>query len=633
MGSPTKAELAAQVAALRKSLAREKAKRARSEAAASEAREQQAATAEILRVISSSPGDLQPVFEAIADSAIPLFRAWSAGVYRSESGLLRMVALRGGLPGSEEVFVEELAAQSRPMIGTPADRAVSTRTVVHALDVDTDPYSSPRFREQARRRGFRSGVWVPMRRGEDVVGVIGVTREQTGGFAPAEIALVETFADQAVIAIENARLLNELQARNASLTEALEQQTATSEILQVISRSPTDILPVFDIIAERALGLCEAEVVAVTRFDGELIHLGAIRGSSPAGVDALRHTFPMPPSAAGGAARAIRDRAIVHIPDVTTDPQYRIQDAALTAGFRALLGVPMLREGRAIGAITVGRAGAGTFSESRVQLLRTFADQAVIAIENVRLFTELGTRNTELRVALEQQTATAEILRVISSSPTDIQPVLDAVAQAATSLCDAYDAWVGPLDGDVLRVVAHHGSIATPVGDVVPAVRGTVTGRSVIERRTVHVADLREEVDEYPEGSELARRLGFRTALSVPLLREGVPIGVIHIRRAEVRPFTDKQIALLQAFADQAVIAIENVRLFTELRVALEQQTATAEILRVISSSPTDVQPVFDTIVNSAPRLCGARFCLLYRFDGERLHLVAHHQVRASSSR
>ena len=583
--------------------------------------EQQTATSELLKVIGRSTFDLEPVFETLFDNAVRLCEAERALIFRFDGQVLRFAAARNASAQVERFLDQNPIAPGRH---SASARAALERRTIHLPDVLADPEYGYGVTQVDP---FRTVLALPILRVGELLGAILVYRHEVRPFTDGQIALVETFADQAVIAIENARLLNELQARNASLTEALEQQTATSEILQAISRSPTDILPVFDIIAERALGLCEAEVVAVTRFDGELIHLGAIRGSSPAGVDALRHTFPMPPSAAGGAARAIRDRAIVHIPDVTTDPQYRIQDAALTAGFRALLGVPMLREGRAIGAITVGRAGAGTFSESRVQLLRTFADQAVIAIENVRLFTELGTRNTELRVALEQQTATAEILRVISSSPTDIQPVLDAVAQAATSLCDAYDAWVGPLDGDVLRVVAHHGSIATPVGDVVPAVRGTVTGRSVIERRTVHVADLREEVDEYPEGSELARRLGFRTALSVPLLREGVPIGVIHIRRAEVRPFTDKQIALLQAFADQAVIAIENVRLFTELRVALEQQTATAEILRVISSSPTDVQPVFDTIVNSAPRLCGARFCLLYRFDGERLHLVAHHQV------
>jgi GAF domain-containing protein/DNA-binding response OmpR family regulator/HPt (histidine-containing phosphotransfer) domain-containing protein/HAMP domain-containing protein len=422
----------------------------------------------------------------------------------------------------------------------------------------------------------------------------------------------------------------ELSAANAHLTEALEQQTATSEILRVISSSPTDLQPVFDIIAESAARLCEAEVATVTRFDGEWVHIGAIFGSSAAGIDALRQTFPMRPSGAGGAARAVRDRAIVHIPDVLLDPEYRIQETALTAGFRAILGVPMLREGRAIGAITLGRAAVGTYSDTQVQLLRTFADQAVIAIENVRLFKELEGRNRDLSEALEQQTATSEILRVISSSPTDIQPVLDTVVKSAARFCGASDAEIFQIDGDSLKVSAHHGPIPGPVGRLIPTVRGSVAGRAVLEQRAVHVADLQVEAEEFPVGSSLAREFGYRTTLVVPLLREGTAVGTINLRRAEMNPFTDKQIALLQTFADQAVIAIQNVRLFkelearnSELRVALEQQTATSEILRVISSSPTDEQPVFDAIVQSARRLCDATYGVVFLTEAGQLTLAA----------
>ena len=278
------------------------------------------------------------------------------------------------------------------------------------------------------------------------------------------------------------------------------------------------------------------------------------------------------------------------------------------------------------------------FSEREIALLQTFADQAVIAIENVRLFKELEARNIELTEALEQQAATGEILRVISTSPTDLQPVLDAVVKSAARFCGAYDASIFRFDEGHLRVGAHHGPLHHAIGLLVPVVRGSVGGRAVLERRAVHIADLQAETEEFPEGSAIAREVGHRTILSVPLLREGMAIGVVNLRRAEVNPFTDKQIALLQTFADQAVIAIENVRMFTELEArntelteALEQQSATGEILRVISSSPTDAQPVFQTIAESAVRLSGALFGSVYQFDGELVHMVAQHNYPAAA--
>src|SRR5262249_28989638 len=304
--------------------------------------------------------------------------------------------------------------------------------------------------------------------------------------------------------------------------------------------------------------------------------------------------------------------------------------------FRSVLFVPMVRDGASIGVIGVSRTVVGAFPENQVELLKAFADQAVIAIENVRLFKELEARNSELTTALDRQTATSEILRVISSSPTDTHPVLDTMVQSAARLCEAYDAVLVFRDGAELVTRTHWGPIAAPL-DRRPLTHNTVMGRAILEARPIHVDDL-QGADEFPEGKTSAKERGHRTTLAVPLLRRGTAIGSILIRRLEVRPFSTKHIALLQTFADQAVIAIENVRLFTELQEknqalteahatvteSLEQQTATGEILRVISSSPTDVQPVFDAIARSAKELCAAEFSTVFRFDGTLLHLAAH---------
>ena len=414
-----------------------------------------------------------------------------------------------------------------------------------------------------------------------------------------------------MIAIENVRLFNELQVRNRDLTEALEQQTATSEVLKVISRSTFDLQPVLQTLVENATRLCDARTGAIARPDGDVYRLAVAYGLSPGYKEFLERNPVPPPGRNSVTGRVVSEGRTIHIHDVLADPDFQWTEAQKIGGFRTVLGVPMLREGIPIGVILIWRERVQPFTDKQIELVTTFADQAVIAIENVRLLQELQTRNRDLSEALEQQTATSEILGVIASSPTDLQPVLDVVAESAARLCEAADAHIFKIEGDVLRSAALFGSL--PVIQEVPIRRGVPAGRAVMECQPIHVHDLAAEVQtEFPEVEAAQKKFGHRTTLAMPLLREGFPIGAILIRRLEVKPFTDKQIALLKTFADQAVIAIENVRLFkeiqernAELREALEHQTATAEVLGIISRSPTDVQPVLDAIVESAARVCG----------------------------
>jgi signal transduction histidine kinase/CheY-like chemotaxis protein len=332
---------------------------------------------------------------------------------------------------------------------------------------------------------------------------------------------------------------------------------------------------------------------------------------------------------------AVVERRAVHVRDARAAiarGRFEHLRPRARSGVRTMLGMPLLRGGQTIGAILVRRTVVRPFSSRQIELLRTFADQAAIAIENARLSKELQERNHDLTESLEQQTATGQILRVISTSPTDLQPVLDAVVRIAARFCGADDAELFRRDGEYLAVAAHHGPIPAPVGRLIPVVQGSVSGRAFAERRAIHAADLEAEAEEFPVTSGMAREFGFRASLSVPLLREGMAVGTITLRRAEASPFTDKQIKLLETFADQAVIAIENVRLFTELQArnrdltdALARQTSTAEILRVISRSHTDIQPVFDTIARSATELCGGIHAVVFRYDGDLVHLVADH--------
>ena len=582
----------------------------------SEALEQQTATAEVLRVISSSPTDLQPVMDAVAENAARLCDASDAQIFRIEGDALVRVAGQGDLP-----VVPERSPRQAVTRGFVTGRAVLERRTVHVEDLAAEPDDEyPDAKAIQRVLGTRTILATPLLREGVPIGVILIRRLEMRPFSDKQIKLLETFADQAVIAIENVRLFQELQVRNRALTESLEQQTATAEILGVISSSPTDLQPVMAAVVESAARLCDAQNAQIFQLEGELMRLvaryGPVRSSLEAG-----EARPLTRGSVSG--RVILERQTLRIDDVRVDLETEYPDIAAAIrrqGIAATVGVPLLREGVAIGAITAFRTEARPFSDQQVTLLETFADQAVIAIENVRLFQELQVRNRALTESLEQQTATAEILSAISSSPTDLQPILDAVAQNAGRVCDASDGLVFRVDGTFLELVANYGDHRGRPRriEISP---DWVAGRAVLERRTIHVPDIAAELEEYPKSRELQERAGNRTTLVTPMLREGTPIGVIVIRRQEVRPFTDKQIALLQTFADQAVIAIENVRLFQELQArthdlsqSLEETGALSEVIRAVSSS-LDLREVLDTVARRAIALSGADGCGIFELS------------------
>jgi signal transduction histidine kinase len=369
-----------------------------------------------------------------------------------------------------------------------------------------------------------------------------------------------------------AGLERKVEERTAELKESLEQQTATASILRVISASPSDLVPVFDSILEHALRLCEAQSGFLYLCDGHAFDLVAHRGLEGkrlAEFKRITHAQRVrgPKTVLG---RMLIAKQPIHIPDVVDDDGYRARDPMRMAivdlvGARSFLGIPLLKDGTVSGAISIYRSEVRPFLDKQVSLLQTFAAQAVIAIENVRLFKELQARNAEVTEALEQQTSIAEILRVISSTPTDVTPVLDAVTRRAAQLCDAPDSRLLLVEGDHLRYVTGFGALGGALATL-PLTRGLATGRSIIDRRPVHIDDLAAALDEFPDARVPQETFGHRTTLAVPLLREDTAFGAILLRRREVRPFTEKQIELVKTFADQAVIAIENVRLFNEIQ-------------------------------------------------------------------
>ncbi|HEX6019089.1 MAG TPA: GAF domain-containing protein, partial [Burkholderiaceae bacterium] len=582
-----------------------------------ESLERQTATAEILRVISESPSDIQPVFHAIVGTAFRLFGVEAAVLFRRENDSFRVMSIaRRGQPidGPSALAVPLDAQANFP------SQVLLGKQPLHIPDWNAVELPPHEQRVQVAE-GVRSSLMLPMLKGDECLGALGVMRKEPGTFKAQEIALMRAFVDQAVIAIHNVRLFNETK-------EALERQTATAEVLRVISGSLTDTQPVFDVIAERACRLTEAAYAWVFRFDGGLIHVVSVHGLNAEGIEQTRRMFPMPPGNGSATARAVRDRCVVNMPDALSHSEkgYATQGVAQAAGYRSVLAVPMWRESQVVGAITVARAAAGLFADKEVDLLQMFANQAVIAIENVRLFNE----TTE---ALDRQTATADVLDVISNSVSDTAPVFEKILHSCQRLFSSFRVSITLVEDDgMLHMSADLGGNPafneTVKGFYPRPVADTPQGAAIRERRVIHIPDALNASQTTEAQRELARTLGNFSLLIAPMLWEGRGIGALVVSRVPPTPFSDKEIELLKTFADQAVIAIQNARMFNETKEALEQKTATAEILQVISSSRTDLQPVFDTIAHRAGQLCDGLFANVFRFDGEFLHLVASSNSR-----
>ncbi|MGW8368418.1 MAG: GAF domain-containing protein, partial [Gammaproteobacteria bacterium] len=592
--------------------------------------EQQTATSEVLRVISSSTGELAPVFETIVTSAVRLCEANFAFVMLNDDGRLKLAARTSCTPAFAEYLNGVRIVADRT---TTTGRAALERKPVHVLDFLADPEAvvTPAHRAE----NVRTVVAVPMCRGERLLGVFSVWRHEVRPFSNDQVRLLESFADQAVIAIENARLFDAERQRARELTEALERQTASAEILKIIASSPGDADRVLETIAASALRLIGGVRSTVTRIEGDTFR--EVSTAGPKATSVLGRMSGLRVDGSSVSGRAAVEKQTVQVVDVRhVDNESYFTSRALSekVGSRTVCATPLLREGEAIGTLSIVREEPDPLQPDQIRLLENFADQAVIAIENTRLLEQVHARVRDLNESLAQQTATAEVLRAISSSPGELAPVFDMVLANATRLCEAGFGIMWLWDGDGFRCSALH---AVPPELVEyrrrePRLRPsaeTPLGRVAATKRTFHIDDVRKLRGYTEDINSLARLGGARSIVSVPMLKDDDLVGVISIYRQEVRPFTEKQIELVAGFADQAVIAIENVRLLNELRESLEQQTATSNVLQVISSSPGDLAPVFKALLENAVHICGAGFGNLWLSEGDAFRIAATHGAPA----
>jgi len=580
-------------------------------------RQEQTATAEVLRLIATSPIDLQPVLQAVGERALDILDAAGVFIYLIHADHLVRAASVGSVAHAEANVV-------RPLDRTwLSGQAMLDRKTVHVEDVAAlGEAEYPIAREFQRRIEYRTALATPLLRQDMAVGSITALRMEVRPFTEQQIALLKTFADQAVIAIENARLFQELQASNRRVTEALEQQTALGDVLRIIAESPADFGRVLEALGRAARTLGEAEGVAVQLRDGD--HLmtadsaGGVLSWGGARVPIVRGTF---------SGRALLERRVVHVPDLDEmDESFaegkalaRLQQAAKV--WRSGVFAPVYRGTEAVGVLLITRSVPRPFTERQIGLFATFADQAAIAIENARLFEELERRNRELGEALEQQTATAEVLRAIASAPTSLGMVLGTLVASAARLTNADEAVILRIEGTTLPVVAStSGNPAISANAVMPLSERSVSGRAIRERRAIVTDEPREEHEAtYP--ASVMHKAGFRTQVVVPLLHGDTVLGTLNVFRRERLPFDELEIALLETFAHQAVIAIENARLFGELQDRTAQLSrsvaelqALGEVGQAISSS-LDLPTVLTTIVANATRLSGADGGIVYEFD------------------